>query len=100
MPKRRYIQIDGELIEVDLNYVPISNDKKSVTIIPDIKPYKSMIDGSIISSRSKHREHLRQHGCIEVGNDSSVMNPVKKPLESPKGLKECIIEAARKHKIL
>lgn len=60
-------------------------------IMPDIQPYQSMIDGSIISSRSKHRAHLKQHGCIEVGNDSSVKNPKRKPLDSPPGLKETLI---------
>ena len=38
-------------------------------VMPDIAPYKSMIDGSMITSRSVHRDHLRQHGCIEVGNE-------------------------------
>jgi hypothetical protein len=49
-----------------------------------------MIDGTIINSRSEYRSHLKQHGCIEVGNDSSVSNPVRKPLNSPAGLKETI----------
>ena len=35
----------------------------------DITPYRSMIDGSMISSRSHHRTHLRDHGCVEVGNE-------------------------------
>lgn len=61
-------------------------------IMPDIKPYQSMIDGSEISSRSRHREHLRRHDCIEVGNDSSLYRPPK-PLGSPPGLKEKIIRA-------
>ena len=39
------------------------------TILPDIAPYQSMVTGEIISSRSKHREHLREHGCVEIGND-------------------------------
>jgi hypothetical protein len=38
-------------------------------IMLDIQPYKSMIDGSMITSRSKHREHLRQHNCFEIGNE-------------------------------
>lgn len=38
-------------------------------IMPDIKPYQSMRTGEMISSRSKHREHIRQHGLIEVGNE-------------------------------
>lgn len=39
-------------------------------VMSDIQEYKSMIDGSIITSRSQHREHLRQHGCEEVGNET------------------------------
>jgi len=61
-------------------------------VMPDIKPYKSMIDGREITSRSRHREHLRDHGCVEVGNDSSLNKP-RPPLQSPPGLKEKIIRA-------
>jgi hypothetical protein len=35
----------------------------------DISGYISQIDGSWIDSKSKHRNHLKQHGCIEVGNE-------------------------------
>jgi len=38
-------------------------------IMPDIQPYQSMADGSMITSRSQHRAHLRQHNCIEIGNE-------------------------------
>lgn len=38
-------------------------------VIGDIDPYQSMITGEIIQGRRQHREHLRQHGCIEVGNE-------------------------------
>lgn len=44
--------------------------KHAHNIIEDIEPYKSTIDGSVISSRSKHRAHLREHGCVEVGTES------------------------------
>ena len=39
-------------------------------VISDIDPYISQIDGSLITSRSKHRDHLKAHGCVEVGNES------------------------------
>lgn len=35
----------------------------------DIEPYRSMCDGTMITSRSQHRAHLRQHGVQEVGNE-------------------------------
>lgn len=41
----------------------------NMQIIGDITPYRSVIDGSVITSRSAHRNHLRDHGCIEVGNE-------------------------------
>jgi hypothetical protein len=90
--KRRFIQRDGELIEVGLDYT--TEPRSEYHVMGDIQPYKSMIDGSIITSRSRHREHLRGHRCIEVGNDPSVMNPQRKPLESPPGLKETLIRVA------
>lgn len=57
-------------------------------VIGDIEPYTSMITGETITSRSRHREHLRQHECIEVGNEKL---PVPGPMKSPPGLKETII---------
>lgn len=47
----------------------------SALVMPDIKPYQSMIDGRMINSRSKHREHLREHGCIELGNEVKLPKP-------------------------
>lgn len=38
-------------------------------VVPDIEPYKSMITGERIRSRAHHRAHLKQHGCIEIGNE-------------------------------
>lgn len=90
--RRRYVQIDGELIEVGMDYV--QEPKSDYHIMPDIKPYRSMIDGREISSRSTHREHLRAHGCIEVGNETKHLMSKVRPLESPPGLKETIAAIA------
>lgn len=38
-------------------------------VMGDIQPYKSMITGEMIEGRRQHRDHLREHGCIEVGNE-------------------------------
>ena len=62
--RKRWIYVDGEAIEVG-KYEPTAVHH----VMPDIQPYQSMIDGSMITSRSRHREHLRAHGCIEVGNE-------------------------------
>ena len=44
----------------------------------DIGGYISQVDGSWIDSRSKHRNHLKQHGMIELGNDVPTSH---KPIE-------------------
>ena len=38
-------------------------------VVPDIQPYRSVVTGERIRGRSHHREHLRQHGLIEIGNE-------------------------------
>ncbi len=58
-------------------------------VMGDIQPYRSMIDGSMIESRSKHRAHLKQHGCIEVGNETKHLKPAT--MAPPPGLKEELI---------
>lgn len=62
--KRTYILVDGEFVER-------KKDEKGRYhyVIPDIQPYKSMIDGQMVTSRSEHRRHLKANNCIEVGND-------------------------------
>lgn len=38
-------------------------------VISDIGGYISQVDGSWIDSRSKHRDHLKRHNMVELGND-------------------------------
>lgn len=100
--RRRYIYApDGKLVAeykgsecvyFDSEYYDAKDS--GLHVMPDIQPYKSMIDGTLITSRSQHRSHLKQHGCIEVGNDSSVRNPKPQPKRPPPGLKETIIRVA------
>lgn len=89
--RRRFVQRNGELIEVGENYVP--EPRAGYYVMGDIEPYQSMVDGSIIGSRSVHREHLRAHGCIEVGNETKYLTQ-RKPLQSPPGLKQTLIDVA------
>lgn len=92
MTRRRWIYVDGVAHEVGAEHTPEPRGR-DWRIMPDIQPYRSMIDGSIIPSRSRHREHLRAHNCVEVGNDSSLTRP-RQPIQSPPGLKKTLIEVA------
>ena len=83
--RKRYIQIDGVLYEKGTEPQPVG-----VQVIPDINPYRSMIDGTMITSRSKHREHLKANHCVEVGNDID-LTPRPLPDVSPQKRKELIV---------
>lgn len=87
--RKRYIQVPGtgELVPAEEYYRP---KEQTHMVMPDIQPYQSMIDGSIINSRSKHRAHLKQHNCIEVGNETKHLKPFGS-YDAPTGLKEEII---------
>jgi len=43
-----------------------------------LDPVQSQLDGCIYDSKSRLRETYRIAGVVEVGNDSSVVNPVAK----------------------
>jgi hypothetical protein len=65
--KFRYDQNTGKLVEVTTR----PQRKKGPHVIGDIEPYEAVgpEHGKIITSRSKHREYLRKHNLIEVGNE-------------------------------
>ena len=100
--KRRYVYDakHDKMIEVTESYRAPFEDKPTHHIIKDIAPYKSMITGETITSRSKHREHLKMHGCIEVGDQVNYMvKNIRRP-EPPPGLHETLMRAAHKHGII
>lgn len=69
MTRKRWIQdpVTHKLIPVD-EYTPAA--PSGPFVMADVKPYQSMVTGEMIGGRRQHREHLRQHGLIEMGNDA------------------------------
>lgn len=49
--------------------------REAPMVMSDIEGYISQVDGSWIDSRSKHRNHLKQHRMIELGNDVPTQHP-------------------------
>lgn len=87
MTRRRWIQQkDGSLIEVSADSPP----SEGFFVRGDIPAYKSMITGEMIEGRSQHRAHLRQHGCVEVGNDLDNAKP--REVYQPGNLKRTLID--------
>lgn len=48
---------------------PIEHTGAGPMILRDIQPYRSPLDGSYVTSRSSHREHMERHNVIEIGNE-------------------------------
>ena len=66
-----YRWTDDDVGGVVMRFGGRAESKRSdgIMVIRDIEPYQSMIDGSVISGRRQHRDHLRAHGAIEVGTE-------------------------------
>lgn len=84
--RRTWVYIDGQAYEKGVDPMP-----DRVQIMPEIEPYRSMITGELITSRAKHREHLRRHGMVEVGNDSSLHKAPQPISAASKTRKELLI---------
>ena len=87
--RRTWVYVDGVAYEKGTE--PASG-RVAPDVLPDIAPYKSMITGELITSRSRHREHLREHGMVEVGNDPILRAKYKgMPDTAPQQRKELLI---------
>lgn len=93
MTRKTYVMREGKLVEKHLAD-PVSS--VAPTVMGDIQPYQSMITGEMVTSRSRHRDILRQHNCIEVGNETKYLKA--KPVAPPPGLKDHVIQAVKKHR--
>lgn len=92
MTTRRWVQdpVTLKLIPADEYTRPESS---APMIIGDIAPYRSMATGEIIGGRRQHREHLRQHQLIEIGNETQ-----KAARREPdRTIKRDVIDAVQRH---
>lgn len=73
MSRRRWIQIDGKLVEVKASITVSEAAKrkpKGPAIMADtMKPYWNANVGKWVASRSEHKRILRENNLIELGNE-------------------------------
>jgi hypothetical protein len=62
-----YCKEKGELIPKEEYYG--SSEVNAPMVQADIAGYKSMVTGEWIGSRSTHRQHLKEHRLVEIGNE-------------------------------
>lgn len=49
---------------------------RAISVIRDVETYISPIDRSVIRSRTEHRDHMKRHGVVELGNEK-IHAPIK-----------------------
>ena len=72
--RTRYVLRDGKLVEVKAAKPGAHN------IIRDCyssNPVLSPVDGTLLDSRAKLREHNARNGCVDVGNDPAFNEPAR-----------------------
>ena len=94
MTRTTYIQdpVTLELVEKS-QYYSTRAEVNAPMVMSDIDGYKSMATGEWIGSRSTHREHLKQHRLIEIGNER-VENKPRGPDRA--GVRRAAEEAVRR----
>lgn len=71
--------VNGELVE---QHGAVASVEAPV-VMGDIEPYQSMATGEMITSRSQHREHLKRHHLVEIGNDTAHLTKPREVRLSP-----------------
>lgn len=66
MARRSWVYIDGVAYERGVDYIPTRAEAQAHTFIPDIAPFRSPVDGSIITGRASLREHNLRNGVVQT----------------------------------
>jgi len=65
-------------------------------VMADIQPYKNMVDGKMITSRSHHREFLKANRLVEVGNEIKAHTQKQAPRVDREQLRRDIHQSMQK----
>jgi hypothetical protein len=96
-PKRGsyvYDKEKGELVPKEEYYS--STVSNAPFVMNDIQPYKNMVDGQMITSRSTHREFLKANRLVEVGNEIKAHTTRQAPKVDREAIKRDIHTAMQK----
>ncbi len=86
--------VEGEAAWAEKQAMDANFDPRSRTVImSDISEFRSPVDGSVISSRSKLREHNDRNGVVQVGNDLRGSTPDVRMQRAGHDIKRALHEA-------
>lgn len=94
MSRATYVWRNGELVEKHLA-APIDSESNVPGFIPDIQPFVSPIDGTVINSRTQYRDHCKRHDVVptaELAGLPSQRNPAARTKQDQEQLKRQIAD--------
>lgn len=68
MPRWRQDRETGKLIPIDEKAV--AYDRARGIIVKDVEPFRSPIDGTVITNRRQYEEHCRKHNVVPAAEFS------------------------------
>jgi hypothetical protein len=66
LTRRTWVYINGVAYERGVDYIPTRTEANSPTFVPDITPFRSPVDGSIITGRASLREHNLRNNVVQT----------------------------------
>ncbi len=99
--RSRWVQIDGKLVPVGIDYAQPGTDQSAVYIIGD-KNYHGMqspIDGADISTKTKHYNYMKQKGLALTDDFKGEWSKAAEDRVTGKDptRKQAVIDAVNKH---
>ncbi len=81
---------------VDASIAGERGGRRSATYVisDEMSPTRHMADGKTYTSKAKFRQATRDHGCIEVGNETATMLKPRKPVQLDRGQRRDAIRRA------
>lgn len=64
MSRRSWVYIDGVAYEKGVDIIPETKMGDAPVVLGDIAEFRSVIDGTVISSRSALRDHCARHNVV------------------------------------
>lgn len=86
----------GKLLPIDEWYEKYGEVRmgEAPMVIGPMEPYRSPVDGTMITDRKYHREHIRKHKLIEIGNEKLTRSARKE--HNPTDIKQDIVSALKR----
>ena len=95
--RTRFVMRGGRLVEVK------ATKPGAHTIMRDCyssNPVRSPVDGTLLDSRAKLRDHKARNGCVDVGNDPAFNEPGRQGkayVPDRQAIREDVQRAMQKH---